>query len=157
MGATLDELEAIYRERLPEFRRVASAMVGDADGGRDAVQEAFATAVRRRAQFRRKAPLEAWMWRIVISHAHDESRRPPARAVTRPEATIDGHVEGDAHVAAAIATLTARQRLVLFLRYYADLDYAAIADALEISPGTVAATLNAIHKALRRNLEEVHQ
>jgi DNA-directed RNA polymerase specialized sigma24 family protein len=44
---------------------------------------------------------------------------------------------------------------VLFLRYYADLGYAAIADALGIQPGTVAATLNHAHAALRKLLEEV--
>jgi RNA polymerase sigma factor (sigma-70 family) len=51
--------------------------------------------------------------------------------------------------------LPERQRLVLFLRYYADLDYAAIADALEIKSGTVAATLHTAHAALRRQLLEV--
>src|SRR5206468_6238374 len=40
-----------------------------------------------------------------------------------------------------------RQRLVLFLRYYADLDYAAIADTLGIGPGTVGASLNHAHAA----------
>ena len=44
---------------------------------------------------------------------------------------------------------------MLFLRYYADLDYATIADTLGIAAGTVAATLNAAHQALRRQLEEV--
>jgi RNA polymerase sigma factor (sigma-70 family) len=51
--------------------------------------------------------------------------------------------------------LPERQRLALFLRYYADLDYAAIADVLGIRPRTVAATLNAAHTRLRRRLEEV--
>jgi len=35
----------------------------------------------------------------------------------------------------------------------ADLDYAAIGQALGICPGTVAATLNAAHTALRSRLE----
>jgi len=51
--------------------------------------------------------------------------------------------------------LPERQRLVVFLRYYADLDYSAIAEALEISPGTVAATLNSARASLRSVLEEV--
>jgi DNA-directed RNA polymerase specialized sigma24 family protein len=38
---------------------------------------------------------------------------------------------------------------VLFLHYYADLDYGTIADALEISPGTVGATLSAARQTLR--------
>ena len=51
--------------------------------------------------------------------------------------------------------LPERQRLAVFLRYYADLDYAAIGEALGIRTGTVAATLNAAHVALRARLEEV--
>ena len=45
--------------------------------------------------------------------------------------------------------LTERQREVLFLHYYADLDYTTIAAALEISPGTVGATLSAARETLR--------
>jgi RNA polymerase sigma factor (sigma-70 family) len=51
--------------------------------------------------------------------------------------------------------LPERQRLALFLRYYADLDYRTIADTLGIRPGTVAATLNAAHATLRSTLSEV--
>ncbi len=46
---------------------------------------------------------------------------------------------------------------MLFLRYYADLDYRAIAEALEIRPGTVGATLNQAHSAMKRVLKEVPQ
>ena len=48
-----------------------------------------------------------------------------------------------------VSELPERQRLVLFLRYYADLDYRAIASAVGISVGTVGSTLNAAHAALR--------
>lgn len=54
-----------------------------------------------------------------------------------------------------IRSLPERQRHILFLRYYADLDYRAIAVALGIRPGTVAAALNAAHETLRRRLPEV--
>src|SRR5260370_106303 len=45
--------------------------------------------------------------------------------------------------------LTERQREVLFLHYYADLDYSTIADALGISSGTVGATLSTARQTLR--------
>jgi sigma-70-like protein len=48
-------------------------------------------------------------------------------------------------VCQVVAELPERQRLVVFLRYFADLDHARIAEALEIRPGTVAATLHAAH------------
>jgi len=44
---------------------------------------------------------------------------------------------------------------VLFLAYYAELDYATIAETLGISTGTVGATLNQARTALRRQIEEV--
>jgi RNA polymerase sigma factor (sigma-70 family) len=56
-----------------------------------------------------------------------------------------------------VASLPERQRLTVYLRYYADLDYRAIADVLDVEVGTVSATLSAAHRSLRRNLEEVPQ
>ena len=61
----------------------------------------------------------------------------------------------DAELRVALARLPERQRTAVFLRYYADLDYAAIGEALGIHSGTVAATLNSAHTTLRTRLEEV--
>jgi RNA polymerase sigma factor (sigma-70 family) len=58
-------------------------------------------------------------------------------------------------VRVAVRRLPERQRLVLFLRFYADMDYATIADLLEISEGTVGASLNAARKTLRSLLTGV--
>jgi RNA polymerase sigma factor (sigma-70 family) len=78
----------------------------------------------------------------------------PAVDYDEPAAT-NGHPERDAELRAALALLPERQRLAVFLRYYADLDYATIGKALGISTGTVSATLNAAHAALRGRLDEV--
>jgi RNA polymerase sigma-70 factor (ECF subfamily) len=155
-GATLDEIESTYRARLPEFRRVAAAIVGDRELALDAVQEGFALAVRERASFRRDGPLEAWLWRIVVNSARAHLRRGPATVELEALASSNGQAEdAEDRVRAAMMLLPERQRLVLFLRYYADLDYAAIADALEISAGTVGATLNAARASMSRLLQEV--
>jgi DNA-directed RNA polymerase specialized sigma24 family protein len=45
---------------------------------------------------------------------------------------------------------------VVFLRYFADLSYEEIAEALAIEVGTVSATLHAAHNSLRQVLEEAH-
>jgi RNA polymerase sigma factor (sigma-70 family) len=74
-----------------------------------------------------------------------------AEAVASGE-LIDGRRE---LVRAAVEQLPERQRLILFLRYYADLDYRSIGETLSISDGTVAATLNAAHARLRQLLMEV--
>jgi RNA polymerase sigma factor (sigma-70 family) len=54
-----------------------------------------------------------------------------------------------------VQTLPERQRLAVFLRYWADLDYRAIAEVLEVELGTVSATLSAAHQSLRRSVQEV--
>jgi RNA polymerase sigma factor (sigma-70 family) len=152
-GAELEEIEAVYRERFAAFARTAAAIAGDPDSGRDAVQEAFATAVRKRHTYRREGTLEAWLWPIVVNEARDRAR---TRQLYFPATEgSDDHVGDEDALRSALAALPERQRLAAFLRYYADLDYAGIAASLGIAPGTVGATLNAAHAALRRSLEEV--
>jgi RNA polymerase sigma factor (sigma-70 family) len=155
-GATAAQLEALYRERFEHFARVASAICGDLDHGRDAVQTAFTLAVRERRSFRGSGPLEAWVWRIVVNEARRIARQPQAVPLERVAvAAANGQPEDRPGVAAWIAALPERQREALFLRYYADLDYRTIADVLGVEVGTVSATLSAAHQALRKKLEEV--
>jgi RNA polymerase sigma-70 factor (ECF subfamily) len=157
-GATVDELESLYRADLTRFIRAAAAIVGDEATGRDAVQEAFAQAVKKRASFKGEAALEAWVWRIVINEAVALARR---RAPELQSATSNGAAPSTEHLAeqdgmvrAWVASLPERQRLTVFLRYFADLDYRSIAAALDVEVGTVSATLATAHAALRRASEE---
>jgi DNA-directed RNA polymerase specialized sigma24 family protein len=143
----IDELEDLYRTRRPEFCRAAAAIAGDRGLGEDAVQEAFAKAVRKRRSYRGRGSLEAWVWRIVVNAARDARRRRTPIASAPYAASENGH-----NPTLPLELLTERQREVLFLRYYADLDYATIADALGISPGTVGATLSTARGVLRRAL-----
>jgi RNA polymerase sigma-70 factor (ECF subfamily) len=155
-GASLEEIERVYRERLPEFRRVAAAMLGDREAARDAVQEGFAIAVRKRKSFRREGPLEAWLWRVVINAVREQARR--RVEVLDPEAITSrngSHAdEPDARVRVALALLPERQRLTLFLHYYADLDYRTIAEMLGVTIGSVGVTLSTAQTRLRELLEE---
>jgi RNA polymerase sigma factor (sigma-70 family) len=157
-GASLGSIEAVYRRDFARFLHVATAIVGDVEVGADAVQEGFSRAIRHRREFRGEGLLEGWLWRTVVNcaRARAGARRELAlEALGEPAAPgRNGRLE-DEEVRVLVAALPERQRLVLFLRYYADLDYRAIADALEISPGTVGATLNAAHRALRPLIEEV--
>jgi RNA polymerase sigma-70 factor (ECF subfamily) len=152
--ARLAAIEELYRAQFRAFVSVATAIVGDADEAFDAVQDAFASAVRRRARFRGDAPLEAWLWRIVLNSARDCARR-GRRA---PQPILDAEPSRNGHEPASPPTwlldLTERQRTVVFLRYYADHDYRMIASLLGISEGTVGATLSKAHAALRPRLEE---
>jgi RNA polymerase sigma-70 factor, ECF subfamily len=154
--AQLAQLALTYRSRLPDLWRVAAAISGSREAAPDLVQEAFVRAVQRVESFRGEGPLEGWLWRIVVNVARNARREPlmaylPEQPEVTPMATADRVVESE--VAAALARLSERQRLVLFLRYYADLDYRTIAEALSISSGTVGATLTAARAALAQALE----
>jgi RNA polymerase sigma factor (sigma-70 family) len=125
----LAAIEAAYADGYRGYLRLAAAVSGHNDRACDLVQEAFARAVRARGSFHGEGSLEGWIARIVVNVARDDARRPPAPAMARinqPETD-----EAPA-VAVMVAALPERQRLVLFLRYYADLPYDAIAVAVGI-------------------------
>jgi RNA polymerase sigma-70 factor (ECF subfamily) len=161
VDSTLAILERTYRAQFSAFLRTATAYLGDPEAAWDAVQEGVATAIRKRRSYRGEGPIEAWLWRVVLNSIrtqYRERRRAPwfvdlpedreAVAETGGESTTDA-------VRALVRALPERQRLVLFLRYYADLDYATIAAVAEITEGAVGASLHAAHTKLRAVLEEV--
>ena len=154
-GASVAELERVYRAEFTRFVRVATAIAGDEQSGADAVHDAFVQAVRNRRSFRGDGPLEAWLWRMVVNAAKKRAGREPA---SDPQDIPAVHENGFGDpVRSLVAGLPERQRLALFLRYYADLDYESIAATLGVAPGTVGATLNAAHAALRNSLKEAHR
>jgi RNA polymerase sigma factor (sigma-70 family) len=157
-AALLGQIESLYRERFADFVAVAASIVGERESAREAVQDAFASVVRTRRDFRREAPLEAWVWRAVVNAARKKRGRYAREVQLRPNPpAANGTAPHDerAELAALIAALPERQRLVLFLRYYADLDYRRIAQILRVEVGTVSATLHAAHARLRKALSEV--
>jgi RNA polymerase sigma factor (sigma-70 family) len=153
-GASVNELEELYRREYERFARVAAAIAGDLEAGRDAVQDAFASLLRGRRSFRGDAPLEAWAWRAVLNAAKRVRTRGIDSLGEVADAPAPNGGAGEAAVVRRwIAALPERQRLAIFLRYYADLDYRSIAAAADIEVGTVSATLSSAHAALRKQLE----
>ncbi len=150
----LRELEALYRERVPYFVQVARAITGDRERALEAVQDAFVGLVKNRGGFRNEGPLEAWAWAAVVNAARNATRRPLIEVGRDEEAAFvpPPDLQG---LAPLIASLPERQRLVVFLRYYADLDYRSIALALGVEVGTVSATLASAHASLRKQLGKV--
>src|SRR5207302_3484139 len=149
------EIEQIYRACLPELCRVAAAISGSRQAAPDLVQEAFVRAVRRIDSFRGDGPVEGWVWRIVVNVASNSRRESWPVGLLEEEHVPDVSPPAivQTELATAMSRLSERQRLVLFLRYYADLDYATIAEALSISSGTVGATLTTGRSALGKALE----
>jgi RNA polymerase sigma-70 factor, ECF subfamily len=156
---TVAALGRAYERGYPRFLRVAEAIVRDEELARDVVQDAFAHALRSCSDYRGDGSLEGWIWRIVVNTARNAVRdrlrsHLPLHEIVAEQETSNGRSRGS-ELRALLAMLPERQRLVLFLRYYADLDYRRIAEVLDIQPGTVGATLNQAHAAVRRALEEV--
>jgi len=154
----LAAIEAVYREQFASFVRLATAITGDEQLALDAVHDGFVRAVRHRSTLRARASAPGWVCRIVLNEARKrraaEARYVLTELVDEGKAA-NGHREAGA-ATTALALLPERQRLVLFLRYYADLDYAGIAEALGIARGTVSATLHAARANLKTKLKEVN-
>lgn len=151
MGVRVDEIEAVYRRDFRRFVAVAASIVGDEDAAYDVVQEAFARALRYRRGFLRRGPAAAWLWRTVVNTARTaRGRETPVVAPSQ-----NGRPPDVSAVRSLVAALPERQRLALFLHYYADLDYETVGAVMGVSPGTVGATLNAARATLRERLLEV--
>jgi RNA polymerase sigma-70 factor, ECF subfamily len=149
---TAAAIERLYRARYTRFRNGVAPVTGSYETAHDAVQEGFARALRARATFTGRGSLEGWVWRIVLRTALEQ--RLPGEELTLDD--VDPafvEPERDLALTAAIQALPPQRRLVVFLRYFADLPYKTIAEALEIDEGTVAATLAQARQALAETLE----
>jgi len=156
MPATVEAIEELYRSRYASYRGGVAALMGSSDAARDVVQETFAQALRDRRDFRGDGSLAAWVWRIAFRTAL-RSRRNGQRELTLDELVEAAPLpaaERDPELAAALRSLSPRRRLVVYLRYFADLPYAEIASLLDISEGTVAATLSQAHAELLEELRD---
>jgi RNA polymerase sigma factor, sigma-70 family len=153
VGTSVKELELLYRDRFGAFRNGLAPLCGSFERAHDVVQEAFARALRERDRFRGDGSLEGWVWRIAFRVALDEHRNDHEVELNEAfERTAVPEPERDRELTEALRRLPARRKLVVFLRHFADLSYAEIADLCAISEGTVAATLARAHEELAKAL-----
>ena len=136
--------------RLPSLLRYAVVLTGDRDLAQDVVQEVLARAQVRWRRINVADSPEAYVRRMVLNEYLSWRRSWAARnvhAVGERLVDIDdarGGVRDHAHdVVEAdelwnrLATLGRKQRAVLVLRYYEDLDDTAIGEVLRCAPSTV--------------------
>lgn len=152
MEETAASIERLYRERYVRFRNGVAPVTGSYEAAHDAVQEGFARALRASGQYSGQGSLEGWVWRIVLRTAL-ELRRPGEELPLEGADPVFVEPERDFALTAAVQALPPRRRLIVFLRYFADLPYQAIAEALEIDEGTVAATLAQARQGLAEILD----
>lgn len=152
-----DQLRRIYEDEYERLVSFAWTLTQDVSAAQDAVQEGVSRVLRRLDDLRSDDALAAWVWKSVMWAAHDERRRAQERSampagVLGAEAPVLPFPERDPVLAEALRELSPMRRLVVFLRYYADLSLADIAGVLGVSEKTVSATLTQARKALRTRL-----
>jgi RNA polymerase sigma-70 factor (sigma-E family) len=147
-GADADTgVSALFRAHHLELVRLAVVMVGDVAAAEDVVQDAFerlhgrwhrlrdrdsALAYARSAVLNRCRSLHR---RAAVARKHVASLQAGAGVPDAAQATADR-----SELVGALRALPRRQREVLVLRYYLDLDIAEIAATLQISQSTVRST-----------------
>lgn len=159
--------ELVYRHRAGTIN-VVYRMCGDARLAEDAAQVAFIHAWQNLPKFQPRAAFRSWLYRIAINAAHDMLRREKPDlniddlTLASPADKVESRVEQQERarrVRQAVLSLPEASRAALVLREYEGLSYQEIADALEISTGTVMSRLNyartRLAELLNPMLEEV--
>src|SRR5579862_8897715 len=155
MGHEHDEFAEFYQASRDSCLRAVTAIVGDRALAEEQVAEAFARAWTSWGKVRRHAAPRAWVVRTALNLGVSWWRR-RSREVPLAEhdaATPVSQGEGvDPALLSALRRLPARQREVLALRIFLDLDTETTAKVLGIAPGTVMAHLHRAVAALRRDV-----
>jgi RNA polymerase sigma-70 factor (sigma-E family) len=128
-----------------------TAVVGDRHTAEDLVAEGFARAWASWRKVSQYSSPAGWVVRVALN-AGVSWWRPRRREVPLGDhdlATADPASSVDAAILAAIRRLPRRQREVISLRAFLDLDTQATAEVLGIAPGTVTAHLSRAVTALR--------
>jgi len=134
------------------------ALGGDLADAEDAVQEAFVKAIGRGRAFGGVENPEAWLRTAALNYQRNRWRH--AKVVRKFVTTVPGPDTvpelGPDHVAVvrALAELDADQRMVVVLRYLADLATAEIAHELDVPEGTVKSRLSRGRERLAGLLDE---
>jgi len=156
-----EEIVKRYQRRVygTAFRIVRRHDVAD-----DVVQEAFLRAHQSLVRFDLDRPFGPWICRIAANLAVNHVRSPRAREEGLPEGHAETPLPGGspltgvldaearAELARAMESLSADQRAVFVLRVFEELSYKEIAEALEISIGTVMSRLSRARERLREAL-----
>ena len=154
--------EAYVAARAAALVRFAIVLTGDDHRAEDLVQDVLAKAYLRWDRVLRADPPDVYVRRMIVNAAHSWWRRPMNRELPvertaespgrgDPEGGVDTRIAERDSMWRAIAALPARQRAVLALRYYEDLDDDTIARILNCAPATVRThAMRALHTLRER-------
>lgn len=160
MGSQRPDFAEFYSNAKDECLFAVLVSVGDRDTAQDLVAEAFARAWASWPAVSRHPAPAAWVVRTALNAGVSRWRR-RRREVPVPDLALvaDRPVAGgaggggvDPGIMAALLRLPARQRQVVALRLFLDLDTERTAQVLGIAPGTIQAHLGRAMAALRDDL-----
>jgi RNA polymerase sigma-70 factor (ECF subfamily) len=147
-------LETLLDRHADRIHAVCRRIVAQPQDALDATQEAMIAIARGITRFDGHAAFTTWSYRVATNAALDELRRQRRRPVpvdpadpTRPapmhrEPSMADRVGTRLDVDAALATLPDEFRVAVVLRDLCDLDYAEIAEVLEVPAGTVRSRIS---------------
>jgi RNA polymerase sigma-70 factor (sigma-E family) len=140
------------------LRTAVHLCAGDVAAAEDLVQNTLVRAYVSWNKLRDAGLRDAYVRTIMVRLAARPGRRPtPVEQVPEPRPAPgipeERYAARDA-IAPYLAALSPRQRAVVVLRYYEDLNEAEIADALGCSPGAVKQHASRALANLRARLEE---
>jgi RNA polymerase sigma factor (sigma-70 family) len=163
MGSVSLDFAEFYRSARDECLRAVLATVGDLDIAQELVDEAFARACASWAKVSKHPAPAAWIVRTALNENISRWRR-RRREVAVPDPgsiadlpSIAGANGGavDPRIMAALLRLPVRQRQVVALRVFLDLDTDRTAEVLGVAPSTVKAHLARAVGALRDDLVHI--
>ena len=145
-------LETVLAAHLDQVHAVCRSLCRDPADAEDATQEALIAIVRSIGRFDGRSRFSTWCHRIAVNASIDELRRRKRRpdpvdlsesfdhTQDRPDLDPEAHAIGTAtrqDLRAALDDLPEEFRIPVLLRDVGDLDYAEIAEILDVPPGTV--------------------
>ena len=162
----LDAFERIVLRHQAEAWRVAYRFTGDAAEAEDLAQEAFLRILGAAPRYKPTATFRTYFYRVLTRLCLDHRRKKrPALADPYPN-TQDGspspsqqasRAERDAAIQVALATLPARQRSAVIMRYFEGLSGSETAEALGVSPKAVERLLARARETLADHLKGLWQ
>ena len=144
-------LEVLLDRNADRIHAVCRRVVGHPEDALDATQEALIAIARGIDRFDGRAAFSTWCYRVATNAALDELRRRRRRPVPaapdgpQPVATgpgVEDRVGARLDVDAALRGLPDDFRVAVVLRDLCDLDYAEIAEVLDLPPGTVRSRIS---------------
>ncbi|MBN1312000.1 MAG: RNA polymerase sigma factor [Anaerolineae bacterium] len=149
---------ALFQQYKNLVYKTAYLMLGSTRDAEDALQEVFLKVHRSLDTFDpSRGAFTTWIYRITVNHCLNRQRRRsitvfPLREMPGYHPSPESQIMKDQVLEQALDSLSDKLRVVVVLRYYADLPYAEIGEILDVPLGTVKSRLNQALSNMRQSL-----